>query len=266
MKRTLSAAVLMLVGMAAMADSLFVVRVRANSSVNSDFCEGVGWNDNMVFYNTTGTDAVVSLLGVSNGGPAAGQAVAVHIPPGQSVNSAGKININWDPAQETPIWVNQIDVPPGVVVKSRAEAHALNCGGIPPSLVPDFGAFSLPVFDHLESAGSRQIHLGADLGAQLSTLNVGVYNDAAVTASGTIEVRQVCDNALRETLTVVVPGKSLVQVNGVGETATACPSVGSEFNSWMRYVVVTLDQPGFSYVVNRNLAIPSPPVIPYASP
>ena len=243
----------------------YIVRVRAASALNADPCSGVAWRDNLVFYNPTTTAATIRLLEVSNGGLQSPPAVTLEAPPGRSLNSGGRVN--WNPASQDVIWVNKIDVPDGVLLRSRAEGGFSGCGsGIPPSLVPDFGAFSLPVFDQLVPAGTPQIHLGADLGAQPSSLNVGIYNDGLGSAAATVEIRQVCDDAVRERRAFTIPAKTLLQFGGLGLGGTSCPSPGSEFNSWMRYVIVTADQPGFSYIVNRSIAIPSPPVIPYASP
>jgi hypothetical protein len=251
---------------AAYSAELYVVRVRAVSALNTDVCSQVHWQDNIAFYNGGAATATVRLLEVSNGGLQAPAALELRVPPGRSINSAGKVN--WNPASADPIWVNKIDVPDGVLLRSRAEGGFNGCsiGGPPPSLVPDLGAFSLPIFDRLVTAGTPQVHLGADLGAQPGSLNVGVYNDGTTAATVSVEVRQVCDDSLREARSFTVPAKSLRQFGGLGLSGTSCPSPGSEFNAWMRYVTVTLDQPGFSYIVNRSVAIPTPPVIPYASP
>ncbi len=97
-------------------------------------------------------------------------------------------------------------------------------------------------------------------------MNVGVYNDGGNAAAASVEVYQVCDDALLESWNFSVPAKSLRQFGGVGMTETSCPVPRSLSNSWMRYVKVTVDQPGFSYIVNRSNAIPNSPVIPYSSP
>jgi hypothetical protein len=245
---------------------LYVIRVEAVSALNADPCSQVSWRDNLIFYNATADPLAIRLLEVSNGGLRRLPAIALRLPPGKSLNSAGRIN--WNSASGDPIWVNKIDVPEGVVLRSRVEAGFNGCvvGGIPPSGIADFGAFSLPVFEQLVPAGNPQVHLGADLGAQPSSVNVGVYNDGLRTATVSVEVHQVCNDAILETLSFTIPAKTLRQVGGVGLTETSCPFPGSESNSWMRYVKVTADQPGFSYIVNRSTAIPSSPVIPYASP
>jgi hypothetical protein len=245
---------------------LYVVRVGAVSALNSGECVDVSWRDNILLYNSTADPLTVRLLEVSNGGLSRPPAIELQVPPGKSVNSAGRIN--WIPASGDPVWVNRIDVPEGIVLRSRVEAglEALCGGGRPPSPNPDFGSFSLPTFERLTPAGTPQVLLGADLGAQPSTVNVGVYNDGLKAATASVEVYQVCNDALLESLNFSIPAKALRQVGGVGMTETSCPFPGSEQNAWMRYVKITVDQPGFSYIVNRSKAIPYPPVIPYSSP
>ncbi len=244
---------------------LYVVRVGAISNLNSGECLDVWWRDNIVLYNSTADPLTVRLLEVSNGGLSRPPALELQVPPGKSVNSAGKIN--WWSASGDPVWVNRIDVPQGIVLRSRVEAgfYGFCVGGRPPSGNPDFGSFSLPTFERLVPAGTPQVLLGADLGSQPSTVNVGIYNDGESPATAFVEVYQVCDDALLERLNVSIPAKTLRQVGGVGMTETSCPfpSIGQ---TWMRYVKITVDQPGFSYIVNRSKAIPYPPVIPYSSP
>lgn len=246
---------------------IFVVRVAAASQITPGLCGGVRWQDNLVFYNSNSFAATVRLLEVTNGGPRPDATPELAVPAGSAINGAGRVN--WSPRTSSPIWVNKLDVADGVAVKSRVEAHWAGCGGIPPSVAPDFGAFSLPVVHALSPAGTTQVHLGADLGAQLSNVNVGIYNDGVQNATAEVALRQVCDNTVRETQSVIVPPKTLVQVGGLGSTGTQCPTPGSEFNAWMRYVTVTLNEPGFSYIVNRSAEIPDfplIPVIPFAAP
>ncbi len=235
------------------------------SEALNPFCNSVFWKDTLVFRNDGPTDARIQLLSVSNGGILRPPGVMPIVPAGRTFAFPD----DWQPASESPVWVVKLDVPDGVTVKSRVNAFSYRCAGPQPSGDPDLGALSLPVFDHLTPAGSRQVHLGADIGSQPSVVNVGVYNDADVSASATIEIRQVCDDSIRESRTVAVPAKALVQLSGIGGTGTDCAAIpdGSPFNHWMRYVVVTIDQPGLSYIVNRSFAIQDPaPLIPYASP
>lgn len=252
---------------AARAADVFVIRVLASSRISASSCGNIKWYDNIVFQNSGSVAATIRLLEVSNGGIVVPPPLDLLVPPGKTVNSGGKIN--WTPASGDPIWVNKIDVPDGVIVKSRVEAFEDGCFGIPPSSVPNLGAFSLPVFRALTPAGTPQIHLGADLGFQSSSLNVGIYNDGAQGATASVEVRQVCDDTVREARTFTIPPKTLLQFGGLGLSGTSCEPSGSEFNSWMRYVTVMVDQPGFSYIVNRSTQIPvvpERPLIPYASP
>jgi hypothetical protein len=250
------------------AAEIFVVRVQTISNLSAldiGLCDRVFWKDTIVFHNDGSNEATIRLLSVSNGGIFRPPGVAPVVPAGQTFAGPN----DWQSASESAVWVNKLDVPDGVNVKSRVEAFRYGCGAIQPSADPELGAFSLPVFDHLAPAGSRQIHLGADIGSQPSVVNVGFYNDADVDATAVLEIHQVCDDSIRESQTVIVPGKTLVQLSGIGRNGTDCTATpdGSPLNHWMRYVVVTMDQPGLSYVVNRSFAIPTPdPVIPYAAP
>jgi hypothetical protein len=218
------------------------------------------WEDDIVFHNSTSADKTIRLLGVSNG-EAREPAEQLLVPAGRTVSAKGRVA--WLPETSVTLWVVHLDVPGGVIVQSRAEAHSDFCGGAPPSPTPELGAFSLPTFRALTSAGVRKVHLGADLGSENSYVNVGIYNSATIPASASIELRQSCGDSLLEQRTVVIPPNSIVQVTGLNGTPSGCPTIQG---SWMRYVTVTVDQPSLSYVVNKKTDLRFPISVPYNSP
>ncbi len=210
-----------------------------------------------------GATAVVTLLGVSNGTVPA-TPTSLSVPPGRTVSAF--LATNWRPVEFPPLWVVHLNVPDGVVIQSRAEAFSTLCppSGAPPSPVPDLGSFQLPIARALTPAGTTRILLGADLGAEASTSNVGVFNAGASSATAVIEVHQACDDSILDRQAIVVPPNSLVQVGGVGGEPS-CPGPPTPAPSWIKYVAVTVDQDSFSYVVNKSADLPTKPLVPYGS-
>jgi hypothetical protein len=237
------------------ADDLYAVRFVARSEPG---CLFIRWEDELVFHNAGMGDRIVTLLGVSNGAlPETNRQLL--IPAGRTVRLDG----SWTPRGGALLWVLHLDVPVGVAVQSRAEAHTDWCGGAPPSPTPDMGSFSLPVFRALTAANVRQVHLGADLGSQGSYVNVGIYNAGIVSATSSIELRQACDDSLLDQRTVEVPPNSIIQVSGMSGNTSGCPRIQG---SWTRYVTVKVDQPSLSYIVNKKSGLVLPTTVPYNSP
>jgi hypothetical protein len=218
------------------------------------------WEDDIVFHNSADEDRLVRLLGVSNG-ELREPPDQLLVPSGRTVSVRGKVT--WMPRVPVPHWVVHLEVPSGVTIQSRAEAHSDFCGGAPPSPTPELGAFTLPVFRALTPAGVRRVLLGADLGSESSYVNVGIYNAGTTNASASIELRQGCGDSLLAHRTVGIPPNSIVQVTGLNGIPSACPTVQG---SWMRYVAVTVDQQSLSYVVNKKSDLRGPISIPYNSP
>jgi hypothetical protein len=254
------------------AEELYAVRFNTLSSINGFL--RIHWRDDIVFHNTTSRDVAVRLLGMSNGGNAE-TPTALVVPANRTVSASAEAaaRTNWSPrtGELVPLWVVHLDVPQGVVVQSRAEAHTDLFGGIPPSPVPDLGAFSLPVFRALVPANQLKVHLGADLGSaanplsEISYTNVGVYNASSTVASATIQLRQACNDALLEERRIAIAPDTIVQVNGLRGIPTGCSFAGPGASSWMKYVTVLVDQPSLSYIVNRKSVLPFPPAISYGS-
>lgn len=250
---------------AAVADDVYAVRFLVESHLNDGgLC--ARWSDDLVFHNSTGADVFVSLIGLSGAPPS--NPTALLVPAGKTVSARG--NVNWSPASAVPVplWVVHLDVPDGIFVQSRAEAFSELCLEGSPSLVPDFGSFSLPIGRGLTPAGSKKVFLGADLGAEANHANVGVFNGGSTAANAVVEIHQACGDVLLSSQSITIAPNMLVQVNGLaaglGAATNGCPT--NTPGNWIRYVTVTVDQSSFSYVVTRMDEIDSPPAIPYGAP
>jgi hypothetical protein len=116
----------------------------------------------------------------------------------------------------------------------------------------------LPVVHTLTPAGVEQVHLGIDLGTQQFRANVGIYNAGPSEAHAALELRRSCDDVVVQRRFVTVPGDSVTQVTGVNDdpqlSGNSCSSSGAAYFS--RYVVVVMDQPGFSFVTSLAKELP----------
>jgi hypothetical protein len=249
------------------ASDVWVVRFQTDIVYSSPTeCYRVGWRDHLLFRNTTSQDVAVNAIGASNGYTIPGpEPLVVPARGGRSVliqprlSEGGSSNL-WAPKPENTLIVNHLDVPQGVIVESRGElwgplSTPLPCpppepGGVPASEV--FGTMPLPVVRSLAPAGTEQTHLAIDLGTQPIRTNVGIYNSGTATANAAIELRRSCDDTVVERRFTAVPANAVVQVFGITDTprtsGNSCSSSGSTYYS--RYVVVVMDQPGFSFVTS----------------
>ena len=256
--------------MAKMVSFLLALGLAAGSAFGSEMwafrfnsislAQSTSWHDDLVFHNTTAQDAVVRLLGVSNGGVAPGYPTEVSVPAGRTVSMKEHFGV-WE-SPDAMLWVVHLDVPESVLTYSRGGAHA-ECPspcGAPPNPFPNLGAFSMPVFHSLVPAGQAQIHMGADLGFQKSRVNIGIYNSGASIATAAIVLRQACDDSVLESRMVSVPADTVLQFGGFGSLETSCDARDFE-NIWLRYVTVTVDQPSLSYIVNLLEPLPFYPRI-----
>lgn len=225
-------------------------------------CTYISWVDRLVFRNTGPAPATVRFLGVSNGQTFAGARDLV-IPTGREVVDE-TVNTTWVPVRPGvggPIWINHLDVPPAVVMSSRAEAWAGH--GSPCAIGRDnriSGTVAFPVFDHLVSPNTSQYHLAVDLGSSHSSqsanahINVGIYNAGTATATATIEIRRACDERVIESRTVTVPPNSLIQFGGFATSTSGSCTDGAIYRD---YAVVTVDQPSLSYVATASNELPA---------
>jgi hypothetical protein len=234
------------------------------------------WQSRLMLSNTTDQERVVSLLSVSNGQRRA-SAHDLTISPHHTVSVDG-YDTNWQPdvPETTPavIWVNRLEVPDGVAVADRGEVSLVEPGSPTPPC--NFGGtlragLTFRVVEQLTPAGVSQYHLGADIGDgdTLTTrldarINVGVFNASSEPANATVEVR--CSSPVRlETrpddlvtpLHLAIPPNTLVQQTALPSTvAASCHLLAIPFF----HVVVTSDQPGFSYAAAlSNQALPKFP-------
>lgn len=244
----------------------YAIRFSLVTFPNGDCLAGILWHDDILFHNTTTGDLRVRLLGISNGTTPQPPSDLL-VPAGRTASATG--NTNWDAVNEAglgPIWVVHLDVPAGIVFQSRADGYTVLCGsGLPPSPFPDRGSFSLPVARNLTPARTSRTFLGTDFGFDPSHTNVGVYNGGSVAAQAIIETRQGCDDAVLDRRTVGVPPNTVVQISGIG-SETSCRATNALTSPWTRYIVVTVDQPSFSYVIKRLEDLKNAEKIPYGAP
>jgi len=125
----------------------------------------------------------------------------------------------------------------------------------------------MPVTRELVTRGLPQIHLGTDIGGNAAGMaddgrtNVGVFNAAAAVATATVELRRSCDDVVVERRTATIPPNTIVQLNGFSSIFQGCTAINT--GAYESYVVVTVDQPSFSYVI--TLSNQRPPWIPVSS-
>jgi hypothetical protein len=263
----------------AVAREIWVVRFQTSPPELDPQCQPLTtWNSHLMFHNTTATSLEVNPLSVS-GGSLPQDARPLQVPAGSTVSLRGRAraDLNWEAEDGSTLWVNKLEVPDGIVVTNRGETAVLD---VPPSPPPCpgifelFAGFPMPARSDLVGAGQRQYHLGVDTGGPTqgndtgdTRINVGVFNASLSPAQVTIEVR--CSGAfptvpppdpLVDTEQFVLGPNSVIQVPVVTSTlATGCPVAIGGPSPW--HVVVTSDQPGFSYAAGiRNGVLPKLPV------
>jgi hypothetical protein len=230
------------------------------------------WHDDLSFHNTTDSEAVIHLVGVSNGGINEGDLLDVAVPVGRTVSLTDLFGV-WGTDAFPELWVVHFDAPDGVLVSSRGglDSECPSPCGQPPNPFPNLGAFTMPVFRSLAPANTRQFHFGADLGAVWASpvvarpgrSNVGIYNAGNAEAAAVVSLHRACDDALIATRTVRVPTNSAVQV-GIQQSSepVACAET-QKLNQWLRYVTVVVDQPSLSYVFNLAEDAPNFTPLPF---
>lgn len=254
----LGLAVLMMPG-SSFARDVFVVRVLTPFGA----CPATGWRDHLIFYNRTAADQQISPLAASNGYQIPSGQVLL-IPAGetrtvvQPINVFGGVTNQWAPPSfgGVLLLVNKLDVPPGVLVESRIEIYGVGGAELPCPSSGSIGSevvghFASPVVESLVPPNSPHFHLGSDLGTLTSRTNVGIYNAEETAGAATIEIRAACGDRLLESRQVPVPGNTLVYVQGFRNRFLdgVCSGGGAAYHS--RYVVVTMDRAGFSFVATR---------------
>lgn len=280
--RVWSAAVLfLLLGHPLVAREVWVVRVRTFFASDFPPCKPlVAWHSHLIFTNTTAQEQTVRVLAASNGSGLRPDARPLVVPPARTMSVRGvfPLDLHWEPAGRTDdeqlFWVNRIDLPDGVLLAARAESAVAEPLQIGPPSPPGGGCPSrgflsaglpLPVVRQLVPAGTPQYHVGVDIGDHVNTgfqsdvrFNVGIFNAAASSALVQVQVRCSAATAALQTgpdptittTTLTVPPNTLVQHTVLPSTRSQRCTLGGAANPY--HVIVTSDQPGFSYAVGLD--------------
>jgi hypothetical protein len=211
----------------------------------------VGWKDILTFYNLSSQPLTVRIVGISNGGAARITPDSIEVPPGAVISADTVLADAWRPQNGSNLWMMHLDIPSGIVIESRDEILVGDTctGALPPvSVTRSAGKASLPIFRAAVPANSPQIYLGTDVGSKDARINVGIYNQGDVAASAHVEVRRECDNSVVESRDVFVPSDTLMQFTGFNTGPNACSPTGATA-SWLRYTIITVDQPSMTYVI-----------------
>jgi hypothetical protein len=257
-KRALVACVAFLFVKAAFAGDAYVIRFRTFTYYFAPPCYRVYWLDELLFHNATSSDLVVRLTSSTPGtyGPS-----QVTVPAGRTISSEGLVLPGTAP--ESTIAVDRFDLPEGVAMASRAGVFGPNYPNTPCGVGEganfNFGSLPLPVFRQLVPANQSQVHIGADLGQANRHTNVIVYNGGDAVATARIEYRAACDERLIEFRTITLQPNTVVQLAGFTDSIEEGCSTELA-SSTTRYVVVTMDQPGFSNVMTVSNEFQTPTI------
>lgn len=232
------------------ADDAYVFRFIANGG--SVGCATVQWADDILLFNNNTAAATVRLLSLSNADIPPSTPLAVGIAPQQalSLNRATR-NAPWRPGGPgglSPLTVAHLDVPRGVTIDSRDEFFAINgpCTVEDPFRV-SLGKLSLPVYRTLQPAGKPRIFLGSDLGGRHNIrVNVVIFNAGTMPATAHLELRRVCDDSIDDQQTIIVPPNTALQYGSLHKGQDICNDPLTP--EYLRYTVVTVDQPSLSYI------------------
>jgi len=277
-RRALAAGLLLALPGSLRSADVYVVRFFTPlNSISSEECLVIGWRDHLLFRNTTTHPVTIRPLGASNGyTPPSGDTLT--IPPNRSQSvmiSPGGAEVaasnQWTPIAPYVFVVNHLDVPPGVLVESRTEVYGTGSSSRPLPCSPFgigttvFGSTPLPVISALTPAGALQLHLRTDVGTLRSRTNVGIYNGGSVSATAAIEIREACDDQVLDSRVVTVPANTVIQVSGFANDllTSECAGVAQGAPAYVRYVVVAMDQPGFSFIT--SIAADLPPKVAITS-
>jgi hypothetical protein len=261
-----------LAGGRATAADVYVVRfntARAPAFAEAP-CTYLTYRDELIFYNSTPTEAAINLVGVSNGPAPSPRALAIEAGSVRSSEGDSAAAASWAPDPQPLLWVARLDVPNGVEVVSRLLVPAgaiTGCGGSPGGLTRTYAGIRMPVVHQLTAPGVPQVHLGTDIGGDAAgtaddgRTNVGVYNASSAAATAAVELRRGCDGAVVASRLTTIPPNTIVQINGLPAAFQGCSATRTA--SYESYVVVTVDQPSFSYAI--TLSNQRPPWIPVSS-
>ncbi len=223
--------------------------VSFNAAGRSGAAGFIGWNSDVLFYNTNTAPVTVRLLGISNGSLPQGTPLELQLPPGRTISLNRQLQGRWIPLQSPTLWVLHLDIPTGVIAESRDEFY-LNFAGTSTLPAIPLGKVSMPIFRDLAPAGRPQIHLGTDLSGNDSRANIGIYNAGSDTATATIELRRTCDDKIEESRVVSIPANTITQVGGMQQGQEMCTSTATA--TWTLYTRIIVSQPSITYVSNVN--------------
>jgi hypothetical protein len=261
----------------ALARDVYVVRFNTVRELTffAPPCSSFSYQDHLFFYNAGPGDATVELLSVSNG--AATNPRALTIPAGKARSSdnpfggGDSATSSWAPNPQPLLWVAHLEVPDRVQVISKlwvVTSEPVSCPALP---VPPGRAYTgarMPVIQALTPAGVPQVHLGTDIGSsdlrirsENGRTNVGIFNAGSVAAAAVVELRRACDGGLVASQAATIPANSILQLLGFSSVFQGCTT--SDTAGFESYVVVTVDQPSFSYAV--TLSNDRPPFAPVSS-
>jgi hypothetical protein len=213
----------------------------------ADGGEIIEWNTDAFFFNTSTTDAVVTLLDDYEG-------MQFVVPPQRIVS----LSTALPPRIFAFVHAS---VPDSVVVENALFIGNVRDSiiGLPSPPIYRYGKVHLPVFRAVTPRNTPQVHLATYLGEQQSHLNVWIYNDATVAAQAHIEVRRQCDDAIVDETTTTVGPKNSLSLGALASGVAGCPVPGATA-PWIGhsiYTIVTVDQPSLSFVsVVANGKIP----------
>ena len=243
----------LLAAVATVADAADIYLVRFNALSRQNGCVSVMWHDEAMLFNGNTGPVTVKVLGVSQGQPVSGSPDSFVVPPGRAVTLDDALGHGWSNVAQ--LYIMHLDVPQGVRVSSRNDVYLHNDCIVLPPRPGALGQVAMPVFTTLTPSGVPQVHLGTDLGEFPSRTNVGIYNAGNVAAQARIELRRMCDNSVVDQRTFVVPANGTVQVGALVAGANVCTSASQ--SEWLRYTVVTVDQPSLTFVSNVRETLPN---------
>jgi hypothetical protein len=221
----------------------------------ADACTNTVWVGGTAFFNPTDQPAVVTLVRQSNTAEQPAAPAQFTIEPHRGATLQQQSLVNNFPAfpKNTPLYINELDVPDGVMIEGRLEITASTCDASVHIVEPVNGKAETPVFRSLAAPGTIQRHLGTDLAGLPPRANVGVYNAGAVRANAHVEMRRIDDDAVVRQADVQVEPNSVVQVtipfspNTFADAPRQAPNP-PQAGYWVFYTTVVVDQPSLSFV------------------
>jgi hypothetical protein len=238
------------------AGDVWVIR-SSESSYDTQLCSTLSTESELLFQNNGTSDAVVRLLGISNGGSTSTPEVNVPATRTATVSSFG-----------VPVWIASArwwavhrDVPDAVTTTAQLQLGTdhVGCPPIPrpPVFSPNRGTLAVPVFRSLVPAGTIQRHLGTHVGNAAATLTAVVFNAANAPASAHVQLFRGCDDTVVAERTLTIAPNSTDSVSLPLTIDCSSPARSVLASGFDEYTTVTVDQPSLSMVIAvANVAAP----------